>query len=208
MGYKIGCDVDGILADFNNGFAEVLRRVTERDLLPSDVSNPPVWDWPEHYGYTKAEVGAAWDDVRRGGVFWADLKVVKGSERFVQDMPLSPDDELYFITNRVGLNVKHQTEEWLEGDTYVGYPTVLIAGEKGPLAKSLRLTHFIDDKGSNCADVILASPETQVFLLDRNYNRSEQAGLLILAAKVKGHFKVIHNVSEFIDALARPGCFA
>jgi uncharacterized HAD superfamily protein len=206
MKYKLGIDIDGVLAEFNNGFAKVLRETAGRDLLPKDCSNPPVWDWPQHYGYSKEEVSTAWAEVSRGGTFWNDLGVVKGSESFCQDLPACPDDEVYFITARMGLNVKLQTEDWLEFHQLAHNPTVLIAYDKGPLAKSLRLTHFIDDKAGNCSDVLVSSPETHVFLLDRNYNRPEQAGLRILAAKDKATFQVITDVSEFIDALQRSGC--
>jgi len=188
----IGVDIDGVLADFNNAFADRLRKVTGRDLLPEDVSNPPVWYWPEHYGYTPKEQNATWDNCWADPEFWLDLSALGEVDKFFEQIYASGD--IYFITARTGTNVKQQTEQWLEMYGF-HYPTVLIAYDKGPLAKALKLTHFIDDKDSNCQEVVELSTKTQVFLLDRNYNKQSQS--MLKAAGVT----VVTERQQFVEAV-------
>jgi 5'(3')-deoxyribonucleotidase len=187
----IGCDIDGVLADFNNGFAERLRLVTNRDLLPEGYDNPPVWNWPEHFGYTPKEINETWDNCWTDPEFWVNLDAIGRVDKFFEQLD-GLDADIYFITARTGVNVKKQTEQWLEMYGFES-PTVLIAYEKGPLAKALRLTHFLDDRDQNCQDVVETSTETQVFLLDRNYNRASQS--MLKAAGVT----VLTDRQQFLD---------
>jgi hypothetical protein len=187
----IGCDIDGVLAAFNEGFSERLKSVTGRDLLPEDASNPPVWNWPEHFGYTPKEINETWDNCWTDPEFWVNLGAIGRVDKFFEQLD-GLDADIYFITARTGVNVKKQTEQWLEMYGFES-PTVLIAYEKGPLAKALRLTHFLDDRDQNCQDVVETSTETQVFLLDRNYNRASQS--MLKAAGVT----VLTDRQQFLD---------
>jgi 5'(3')-deoxyribonucleotidase len=188
----IGVDIDGVLAEFNSGFAARLRAVTGRDLLPEDITNPPVWNWPTHFGYTEQEVSKAWDDCWQDPEFWLNLDAIGWVDMFFEDLA-ELDADVYFITDRKGINVKLQTECWLQ-EYGCEAPTVLIAGDKGPLAKALRLTHFLDDRDKNCQAVAEAT-DTQVFLLDRNYNRPSQS--MLKAAGVT----VLTERQQFLEAL-------
>lgn len=189
----LGVDIDGVLADFNNGFAERLRTVTGRDLLPEDVDNPPVWLWPAHYGYTPEEENRTWENCWADPEFWLNLSARGYIDKFFERL-YTVNADIYFITARIGVNVKQQTEQWLEMFGFQ-FPTVLIAFDKGPLAKALKLTHFLDDRDKNCFDVADLSPETQVFLLDRNYNRDSQR--MLKAAGVT----VLSEREQFVEAL-------
>jgi 5'(3')-deoxyribonucleotidase len=188
----LGIDIDGVLADFNNGFAERLRSITGRDLLPEDVTSPPTWNWPQHYGYTDPEVAATWEHCWKDDEFWRDLSALGRVDEFFDDIIYGND--IYFITARIGVDVKRQTEDWLEMYGFQS-PTVLIAYDKGPLAKALKLTHFIDDRDKNCEEVADLSPQTQVFLLDRDYNRASQTML-----KAMG-ITVAVNRDQFVEAI-------
>lgn len=201
----IGVDIDGVLSDFCTTFKDRMIEVTGVDLFPPCVISPPVWTWPQHFGYTDEQVRRTWDLLQKDYLFWECLTPYQETTKFLRRLGEFGDD-IYFITSRPGVDGKLQSERWLEQHGYP-MPTVINvlpdAAEKqtgtGPLkamvAKALRLTHFIDDRADNCREVKLACPETQVFLLHHNYNRAEQEELQSLG------IVVIHSVQRFIEAL-------
>lgn len=79
---------------------------------------------------------------------------------------------IYFVTSRVGVEPKHQTENWLM-DAGIARPTVIVASRKGMAADLLGATHAIDDKAENAWMVHWLSPKTRIYLLDAPYNRVE-----------------------------------
>lgn len=195
---RIGLDVDGVLANFNSAYREILIEVSGRDLIP-EVFEPPCWEYAPAYGYTKDEDRAAWSAIRNDPFFWRKLGVLPGAQELLNDI----DDvrhAVYFITTRLGTQVKHQTESWLRD--YVANPAVLIAkssADKGRLAEGLDLTHFVDDKPENCIAVKEAVPGCRVFLLSYAYN---------LWAKNEPRYDYlgitrIHNLNAFAEAIGR-----
>jgi uncharacterized HAD superfamily protein len=173
---RIGFDIDGVLVDFYTGYENMTRKVTGRDLFPKrgegdNSPYPPVWDWPEHYGYSKSEMRRVWTHIKNDESFWKDLQPLPDFQlvrRLVQKKPAALD--LYFITARPGATVKHQTEWWMWGQA--GLPTtILISEHKGYIARALKLDVLVDDKPENISDVAHWSPETRLYLPDRDYNR-------------------------------------
>lgn len=167
---RIGIDVDGILANFNKAYREMLIKVSGRDLIP-ETFEPPTWNYATVFGYTKEEDAAAWKEITSDPIFWRRLGVLPGAREMLDAI----DDArhaVYFITTRPGVSTQHQTETWLRN--FVLAPTVLIAKtseDKGVLARGLGLTHFIDDKPENCLAVKSHIPSCHVYLLDALYNR-------------------------------------
>ncbi len=174
---KIGIDVDGVLANFNYGAVALYRDVTGRDLfLPGDDYDPPVWNFAAHRGYTKEETSAVWERIKASSRFWRDLPLYEENCRALTRFArLRSENDVYFITSRLGLNAKDQTEGWFRGNALVFDPTVLIVGtgQKGNVAKALNLDCYIDDYYENCIDVVQRSPTTRCYVLDRNYNRPD-----------------------------------
>lgn len=178
--FIIGCDVDGVLADFNTAYRQRLIDITGRDLIPPFVNGhePSVWNYAtDEYGYTKEEDKAVWKNIMSSVSFWEDLRAYPHVPSFLWerdcDIHISLRDiDWYFITTRPGFRVKVQTESWLQNNG-IDYPTVLIAKDaraKGQLAAGLGLTHFIDDRDLNCYAVMHYSPDTQVYMLRHKYN--------------------------------------
>lgn len=165
----IGCDIDGVLSDFNTSFVDVVISVTGKDLFPPRPFEIPTWHYPEHYGYSNDELRTVWAQIEQDPLFWFNLSPYPDASRFLQAVHAMNAD-VYFITSRGGVAVKLQTEAWL---TLYGYPapTVLISGQKGTLCSALNVTHYIDDKTENCGDVRDYSPETQCYMLERSWNR-------------------------------------
>lgn len=170
----VGCDVDGVLADFNTAYRQRLIDVTGRELLPPfvDGHEPSVWNYAtDEYGYTKEEDNRVWKAIKSDPHFWGDLDHYPVTALALL-LTLRDLENVYFITTRPGLRVKKQTEQWLMS-RWITNPTVLIAGnaeDKGRLAAGLHLTHFIDDRPENCLAVKMQSPNTEVYLFEHRYN--------------------------------------
>jgi 5'(3')-deoxyribonucleotidase len=166
---KIGFDVDGVLANFNEAFVRTFRTVTGKNLFePQDTVNPPIWDYHVLRGYTKEEIGRVVEEIDKSLTFWADLNPLEGAEAVARRN--WQDHDVYFITHRtLGQDIKWQTETWLTFEVHTS-PTVLLSGEKGMCAKALDLDVYIDDKWENVVNVALHSPTTRTYLYSRAYN--------------------------------------
>lgn len=173
-GKRIGIDVDGVLAAFNESFIPLMANFTGRNLFPENFV-PTTWNYPQTVGYTDKEVAAVWDWIVQSPDFWMNLGALPNFEVFAKWMStLNPwTYELYFITARPGLAAKWQTEEWFY-ERLGMTPTVIISSEKGMVARALRLDFYVDDRLENTADVTVLSPTTQVFLLDQPWNQHER----------------------------------
>lgn len=183
---RIGIDIDGVLADFNSSFIELVKEVTGRNLFPEGYW-PHTWNYPEALGYTAEEVGAVWDHIKAGGTFWRELEPLPDME-VLKDWFFSPPasdeyHEFYFVTSRMGIAVKMQTEEWLDEQMGVSGHTVLISSEKGAIAKALKLGYYADDRAENIMDVERTSPDTFAYLIEQPWNQHLPVGRRIPGIK-------------------------
>lgn len=171
----IGCDVDGILADFNTGFIDLIVAIAGRDLFPPRPFDIPCWDYPQEYGYTAEEVAAVWAHIQVSATFWASLAPYPDAEEMIRYLRAAVQamDDVYFVTSRPGLTAKLQTERWLRKLGF-GSPTVLISSNKGYVARALSFDVYIDDRWENVVDVAQWAPRTKVMLMDRPWNRAPE----------------------------------
>lgn len=172
---RIGFDVDGVLADFNSGFIKRVIHITGVDLFPLRPFDIPMWDYPQHYGYTEEQVNAVWESIKADCTFWRRLPEYDYTESFLYNKVEAlhrAGNDVYFITSRPGIAAKAQTEYWLRnaGLSWME-PTVLISSAKGLCARALRLDVYVDDRWENCLDVVATSEGTKVYLLDQPWNR-------------------------------------
>ena len=185
---KIGFDIDGVLASFIPAYQRLFVETTGRNTFhPNDDKDPPCWNWPQYRGYTKEEVDLVWARIKASRDFWLSL----GETQHCSTLRMCIADlnrwhDIYFVTNRVGVDVKWQTEQWLMLHLGIEGPTVLISSMKGLCARALKLDCYIDDNLDNANDVITQTlpstraqrgtapvneqPDTRVYLLNRNYN--------------------------------------
>lgn len=193
---RIGFDIDGVLADFNTSFIALVKEVTGKDLFPAGYW-PHTWDYPQAVGYTPEEVNAVWQAIKEGGVFWRDLGALPDLKTLTQWLfetdprpQGSGRHEFYFITSRMGKDVKLQTEDWLEEHTSIPGLTVLISSEKGALCKALKLDYYVDDRAENIADVVEKNGQvTQAYLIDQPWNQHMRTGHRIT------------DISQFLSAI-------
>lgn len=169
MGYRIGIDIDGVLADFVSSYAEILSDVTG---MTFDLSKITTWDWPqENFGIDSELVDVVWEHIDDSDSHWIDLGLHQGAaEDFDLLQRLQFDHDLYFITNRTnGQDIKRQTEWWLRKHG-IDFPTVLLARRKASIVRDLALDAFIDDRDSTVNEVATVARGTQPFLFNRPWN--------------------------------------
>lgn len=191
----LGLDIDGVLANFNEGFRQRLLDVTDRACCIAPGFSPPVWDWPEYYGYTQDEVDRTWSDVAKDPTFWQDLKPLPDAESFLDwlwravssaNWTQRKGHEIYFMTTRAGTNVKRQTENWLLKHGFGGDErTVLICrSSKSFAANTLGLTHFVDDRRENIQEMLAQrGNRTRCYLRLARYNENAVAELTAAGAR-------------------------
>lgn len=163
---KIGCDVDGVLADFNTAYVARIKEVTGRNLF----ADPPLmnqWSYAEAAGYTPRELRRVWDNINADEHFWFRLDPYPDIADACDWMRQSKDD-IYFITARSGATTKRQTEEWF---AYEGFrrATILLSSGKALCCDALRLDSYLDDRFENACDVA-SNSDTRAFLLTRPWN--------------------------------------
>lgn len=182
MNRKLGIDIDGVLADYITPYKNTVKKLSGIDLFPPD-SEWCSWYYDKTCGYTIEQSKAARESLWAADGFWEHLQPYPETTEVIMQLygRILAGDDVYFITDRnstTDISAKHQTERWLMNQT-VGqlsiwadfYPTVLVTGDKGPVAKALDLTHFIDDKWENCSVVHDTVPTCKTYLLDRPWNR-------------------------------------
>lgn len=175
MSYRLGFDVDGVLAEFDTAYQRLTAVVTGRNLFPGDVpaDGPHTWDWPEAFGYSKDEMVRVWGAITASPSFWLQLKPTRGMQQLQEAWPsVHGRHDIYFVTARHGVRAKRQTEQWLAH--YLGEtPTVLLSPHKEDIVKALSISHYIDDNLDNVGRTAIHNKRAQVYLLDRAYNRQE-----------------------------------
>lgn len=174
---RIGVDIDGILADFNTAYIQRCIDVCGVDLFPERPFEIPCWEYPQHYGYSNEAIKAVWAGIKTDPTFWERLPAYDYTADvlfYLRKCGVRGDD-VYFITDRPGIDAKGQTERWLKAfdvtNRGVSHPTVLISGKKGWIANGLGLDVYIDDKVENCESVVKESPATRTLMLTQGWNK-------------------------------------
>ena len=175
---RLGFDIDGVLASVMEAWCAGFVAVTGVDrFLPRDRHEPHDYDIHTVRGYTDEDKRLFWRYVELSPTWWFDLPPLPCMRTLQAHIhELLDEHEVYFITQRRGLRVKLQTEDWLRFHLDLHHPpTVLIVGhgEKGAVAKALNLDAYVEDNFDNAVDVMKKSPTTRIFLVNRRYNQWE-----------------------------------
>ena len=174
---RIGIDVDGVLANFFKAYETLTIAVAGEDRFgdkkwPNQL--PQTWNWPETFGYSKETMNQVWASIKRNPKFWVSMEPLPGVSSFLDSLEQlnRQNHEIYFITDRPGINAQRQTAAWLEEFPF-SFPSVIISGphaRKGQIAKGLALDFYLDDKFENVMDVLGKSPSTRTYMLSYPYN--------------------------------------
>lgn len=163
---RIACDIDGVIADFNTSFRDLLKAQTGKE--PKEWP-PQKWHWPKDY-CTKKEIDDAWRFVDSSdGEWWQDLAPLAPPKALRE---LAKRHDLYFLTARWGEGVKRVTEHWIADHYVIGCPTVLVGlppDAKSKVMGALEIDVMIDDRVENVT-AACESVET-CLLFDQPWNR-------------------------------------
>ena len=161
-----------MLADFNSAYAKLL--ITEdgnRFPVGFDPKAPPVWSYDRYYGYSDEIERLVWQGhILKDPKFWEKLEPLPEARDVlmtVNGLAKRGEAEVYFITHRMGFNVKTQTEKFLY-EHGMDFPTVLLAGDKVPLIKMLGIDFFIDDRLETMND-LYTTAQTEGWLKGKHY---------------------------------------
>lgn len=171
---KIGVDLDGVIFDFNTQFVALAK-----EMFPHINPPQPSFEWPTHWDYmddflNKNETRQLWARIVNDPHFWADLPTYPYTlemGELIEDIVDQTDGDIYFITSRVGPKVSNQAKWALQqiGWTMPSVMAVDNAELKLPIAKALKLTHFIDDKPETVN--MMKNARIDVAVWDQPWNR-------------------------------------
>lgn len=182
-------DIDGVLADFVQGFLRYGEQVLGMALpAVSDATN-------SRYGtghlIGEENSNAIWQALLQDPMFWEGLPAAVDQPVFDRVNAMQDQHTVYFVTNRMGMYAKAQTENWL-GKRGIENPTVVLTGKKGEFAHAVGATHAIEDKAGNAVYIAYQSPKTKSYILSRLYNRFDPT---TLGSKVTR----VYTVSGFLN---------
>lgn len=182
-------DVDGVLVDFVKGYLKLAQVFGYTGDVLGDADNVT-------YG-TQHLVGAptnaaVWSWIKRSLVFWEELPAndMTTTQTFTRINALQDARDVYFATNRPGLNARWQTVQWLQ-NRGIDNPTVVVTDRKGEFARVVKAGWSIEDKAGNAVYIAYESPDTRSVILDRPYNRFDSR---VVGSKVLRVF----TVDEFL----------
>lgn len=160
MSLRVGCDIDGVLADFRAGFFDVAAQVLGRARgdSPGDIDT-----------FSEAESRRVWKIITQTPNWWLGLPPFEPAEiARLYRLSRKHKWEVFFMTARVptaGDAAQFQTQWWLEEHGFFLPSVVTVHGSRGDLANSLRLDLLVDDQMLNCAEVIGASQAKALLML-------------------------------------------
>ena len=160
-----GCDVDGVIANFTEGFSQLLYRLDGKDRLPIVKDNQAeAWEWRDWYALdiiSRPELNRLLEDAwenhikKYGNSLWSSLK------------PLFPDTmemlnkaareyPIIFMTRRDGPGAWQETSSWLRRYG-VDNPMIYVikpGEEKGDVCRKMGIRIIIDDSPKYTPELI------------------------------------------------------
>ncbi len=177
---RIGCDLDGVLADLHRTFtATAVRRYPSLDaasLAPQDVAASPPADADAETSevpappsgadskslpLSRGQMDGTWDELCATTDFWETLEEIEqGAIARLASIADAQRWEVIFLTSRprsAGKTVQRQSQRWLEAKGFPLPSVYVVQGSRGRIAEALALDVVIDDRPEGCLDVALES---------------------------------------------------
>jgi hypothetical protein len=161
MSLRVGFDVDGVVADFHTAFRATAAAV-EQESGGAQSGHP----------LTADAVKRVWERIDRTSQWWLTLDPHEPDQ--LQRLYRTSRErrwEVYFLTTRpssAGETTQFQTQWWLEQHGFALPSVMTVPGSRGDAANAVKLDIAIDDRLTNCVDIIAASRAKAVLLLRRD----------------------------------------
>ena len=186
MALRIGCDLDGVLADmelalvreaeklFGSGLAREITRLSPvhasmSDLVPEEVTDNAPLRTELHL--TPRQRRRLWRHVREIEGFWESLDETEpGVVARLGSLATERRWEIIFLTRRpttAGATAQVQSQRWLEARGFRLPSVYVVTGSRGLIAAALTLDLVIDDTPENCVDVA-ADSKARTIAIFRN----------------------------------------
>ena len=171
MALRIGCDLDGVLADIEGALS---REATQLFGSPSAESPSPSGDAPlpsdsppvdvadqaaaqRSLRLTARQTRQLWRRIREIENFWESLEETEaGIVARLSRLASERRWELMFLTRRpetAGAPAQLQSQRWLEAKGFRLPSVYVVTASRGRIAAALTLDVVIDDTPTNCVDV-------------------------------------------------------
>jgi hypothetical protein len=182
---RIGCDLDGVLADLNRAFTAVaLRRypaldvsaVSAADLVAAapgtiDREEDPTEAAPVEgtpLSLTRRQMDETWSELCAVTDFWETLEEIEaGAIARLASLADARRWEVVFLTSRprsAGGLVQRQSQRWLDRKGFPFPSVYVVQKSRGLIADALALDVVIDDRPENCLDVALESKARAILI--------------------------------------------
>ena len=191
MSIRVGFDVDGVLANFNKTFRETAGMVESVNGTRERSDSAP-------RALTADAMKRVWDHIGRTAQWWLQLDAYE-PEQIARLYNTSRDRrwEVYFMTTRpssAGETTQFQTQWWLETHGFPLPSVLTVPGSRGDASNALKLDIAVDDRLTNCVDIIAAS-RAKALLLLRNDDQTVRT-----QAQARG-IGVVNTLASAIDAI-------
>lgn len=212
---RVGCDLDGVLADLHRAFAasalKLFPEIDAAELIPADVgASPPADDdsQPAEAPPTPAEdrepplsrrqVDDVWRHLASVTDFWETLDEIEaGSVAKLAAIAEEHRWEVIFLTSRPyaqGRTLQRQSQRWLDRHGFTMPSVFVVHGSRGRIADALGLDVVIDDRPENCLNVVLESKARAILVW-----RGTAAGIPASARRLG--IGVVPTVSACLDLI-------
>lgn len=165
MSIRVGFDVDGVVADFHAAFRATAAKIDQESRGGAQAGGAG-------RGPLNAEgIKRVWDRIGRTPQWWLTLEAYEPDQ--LQRLYRTSRErrwEVYFLTTRpssAGETTQFQTQWWLEQHGFALPSVLTVPGSRGDAANAVKLDIAVDDRLTNCVDIIAASRAKAVLLLRR-----------------------------------------
>ena len=174
MTLRVGCDLDGTVADMEGALQREAERLFGADVVlrspgstrldaPVDVDTSPGGspgddESPRRKGLTSRQFHQLWEHVATIENFWTTLREIEpGSVARMAELRTAHQLDVTFLTQRpdtAGEPTQLQTQRWLAARGFELPSVCVLRGSRGKVAAALGIDLVFDDRPENCLDVI------------------------------------------------------